>query len=173
MEDYITVNAPAPKLAADFSANIKSAPLTAVFTDKSTGSPTKWVWNFGDGTSARNTQNPTHKYSTAGTYTVTLTVTDAAGATATKSATVTVYAMPVASFSASSRSGKAPLTVTFKDTSTGSPTAWRWSFGDGAVKASKNPIHTYSKAGSYTVKLTVTNAVDSKTVTKTGYIVVK
>lgn len=47
---------------------------TAVtFTDQSTGSPSAWSWDFGDGNSSTD-QNPTHSYSTAGTYTVTLTV---------------------------------------------------------------------------------------------------
>ena len=47
---------------AAFSASPTSgkAPLNVVFTDKSTGAPTKWKWNFGDGTSA-TTKNPTHK----------------------------------------------------------------------------------------------------------------
>jgi hypothetical protein len=62
--------------------------LTAIFEDQSTGNPTSWRWEFGDGqTSAA--QNPTHTYSTAGTYTVTLTATNAAGS-ATFSRSVTV-----------------------------------------------------------------------------------
>jgi hypothetical protein len=62
--------------------------LQAIFEDLSTGNPTSWRWEFGDGqTSAA--QNPTHTYSTAGTYTVTLTATNAAGS-ATFSRSVTV-----------------------------------------------------------------------------------
>jgi hypothetical protein len=45
------------------------------FTDASSGSPTSWLWDFGDGeTSAA--QNPSHSYLTAGLYTVTLTIND-------------------------------------------------------------------------------------------------
>jgi PKD repeat protein len=54
------------------------APLTVQFTDQSTGSPTGWAWNFGDGGTA-TTQNPSHVYSTTGTYTVTLTATNSCG----------------------------------------------------------------------------------------------
>ncbi|WP_141241570.1 PKD domain-containing protein, partial [Methanosarcina spelaei] len=67
-------------------------------------------------------------------------------------------------------SGKAPLNVKFTDTSTGTPAAWKWSFGDGTSSTQQNPVHKYSKAGTYTVILTVKNAVGSNTVTKTDYI---
>jgi PKD repeat protein len=42
------------------------------FTDASTGASV-WNWTFGDGTSA-SVRNPSHKYPTAGTYTVTQSV---------------------------------------------------------------------------------------------------
>jgi PKD repeat protein len=62
------------------------------FTDTSSGSPTSWLWNFGDpasGTSNTSTaQNPAHAFLSAGTYNVSLTATNAAGSnTATKSIT--------------------------------------------------------------------------------------
>lgn len=37
-----------------------------------------------------------------------------------------------AEFTADTTSGCAPLTVNFSDLSTGSPTSWNWSFGDGS-----------------------------------------
>jgi PKD repeat protein len=64
---------------------------------------------------------------------------------------------PVAIFSTSPTSGNAPLKVQFTDKSTGSPTSWKWSFGDGTSSTEKDPIHTYSTAGIYTVNLTVSN----------------
>jgi hypothetical protein len=46
--------------------------------------------------------------------------------------------------------------VTFKDTSSGiKPTKWTWNFGDGSKSTSQNPSHTYKKAGTYKVCLTV------------------
>ena len=66
--------------------------------------------------------------------------------------------------------GKAPLKVTFTDKSTGSPTSWKWSFGDGTYSTASNPTHKYSQEGNYTVKLTATNAAGSSTTTKTNYI---
>ena len=82
----------------------------------------------------------------------------------------TLSTSPIAAFSASPTSGKAPLKVKFTDKSTGSPTSWKWSFGDGTDSTSKSPAHTYSKAGKYTVSLTVKNAAGSNTKTVSGYI---
>ena len=162
---------------AVFYASPKSgkAPLSVKFTDKSTGTPTKWKWSFGDGKSSTE-KNPTHKYSATGKYTVKLTVTNAAGSnTATKSKYIIVKTSqaPVAVFYASPKSGKAPLSVKFTDKSTGTPTKWKWSFGDGKSSTEKNPTHKYSATGKYTVKLTVTNAAGSNTATKSKYIIVK
>jgi len=163
------------KPVAAFSASPTSgkAPLKVTFTDKSTGTPTKWKWTFGDGTTSTK-QNPVYKYSKAGKYTVKLTVSNAAGSnTVTKTNYVTVIAKPVAAFSASPTSGKAPLKVTFTDKSTGSPTKWKWSFGDGTTSTKQNPVYKYSKAGKYTVKLTVSNAAGSNTKTISNCITVK
>lgn len=74
---------------------------------------------------------------------------------------------PTASFTASPTSGTAPLAVQFTDTSTGSPTAWAWDFGDGATSAAQNPGHTYTAPGTYTVTLTASNAAGSSTATAT------
>lgn len=53
---------------------------TVQFSDQSTGAPTSWDWDFGDGTTSTQ-RNPSHAYSSAGSYTVTLTAGNAAGST--------------------------------------------------------------------------------------------
>lgn len=78
--------------------------------------------------------------------------------TATLSIKVTPSVIiPVAAFTASPTSGNAPLNVAFADASIGSPTSWKWSFGDGTDSTERNPTHTYSAAGSYTVTLAASN----------------
>jgi hypothetical protein len=52
----------------------------------------------------------------------------------------------------------APAYVQFFDTSTGNPISWEWVFGDGGTSYERNPLHTYSTAGTFTVALTVTDA---------------
>jgi PKD repeat protein len=64
---------------------------------------------------------------------------------------------PVANFTANPTSGYKPLTVTFTDNSTGSPTSWSWSFGDGNTSTVQNPQHEYVSAGNFTVNLTASN----------------
>ena len=49
------------------------APLTVNFQDTTVGGATGWSWAFGDGGTS-TVQNPTHTYSTPGTYSVVLTV---------------------------------------------------------------------------------------------------
>ena len=70
--------------------------LTASFTSTSSdpdGSIVSYAWSFGDGGTSTS-QNPSHTYAAAGTYSVSLTVTDNGGATGSKSANVTVTAPP-------------------------------------------------------------------------------
>jgi PKD repeat protein len=54
------------------------APLTVAFFDTSVNSPTSWFWSFGDGSTSPS-QNPSHAYTSAGSYTVTLTAINAVG----------------------------------------------------------------------------------------------
>jgi PKD repeat protein len=65
---------------SDFSgAPLVGAPTLSVsFTDASTGSPTSWDWDFGDGGSS-TAQSPGHDYTSAGSYAVSLTATNAGG----------------------------------------------------------------------------------------------
>jgi len=116
-----------------------------------------------------------HTYSKTGRYTVRLTVRNAAGSnTVTRSNYITVNTLkpPVAAFSATPTSGSVPLNVTFTDKSTGSPASWSWSLGDGTTSIEKNPVHTYSKTGRYTVRLTARNAAGSNTVIRSNFIFV-
>jgi PKD repeat protein len=53
-------------------------PTTVVFLDRSTGPPTSWYWNFGDG-GASTLQNPVHTYSGPGVYLVSLNVSNEVG----------------------------------------------------------------------------------------------
>jgi len=79
---------------------------------------------------------------------------------------------PAADFEADIRQGGTPVTVQFTDLSTGAPTTWAWTFGDGGTASAQNPVHTYETAGTFTVSLTATNADGSDTETKVGYIIV-
>ena len=73
---------------------------------------------------------------------------------------------PVAAFTFSPASPQTNAPVTFTDTSTGGPTSWQWSFGDGGTSTLRNPTHTYAVAGAYTIALTATSAGGSNQTTR-------
>ena len=171
--DYITVTYKEP--VANFSADVTSGtvPLTVQFTDSSTNSPTTWSWKFGDGGKSTD-QNPTHKYTDAGEFTVSLTAKNSAGSNITKIThyiTVISASSPVAAFTADATSGTVPLTIRFNDTTSNTPTSWLWSFGDGSSSTEKNPAHTYANTGTYTVSLTAANDVGNSSKTAINYII--
>jgi len=62
-----------PTVSANFvgSPRTGTTPTNVSFTDTSTGSPDDWLWDFGDGGTSTS-QNPTHNYTSTGTYTVEL-----------------------------------------------------------------------------------------------------
>ncbi len=171
--DYITVTALAP--IANFTANVTSGtqPLTVGFTDLSTGTPTAWNWSFGDGAFSI-VQNPVHAYTNTGMFTVSLTAMNASGSntlTRTNYITVTIPP-PVANFTANVTEGLSPRTIKFTDTSTGSPTAWNWSFDDGALSVVQHPVHMYVQPGNHTVTLTASNAGGANLTVKDKYIII-
>ena len=88
----------------------------------------------------------------------------------------TTVVAPVANFTTSTNQVCAGQTVTFTNTSTGSPTSFSWDFGAGASPAtstSAGPIVvTYSTAGTATVSLTVSNTAGSNNKTSTNLITV-
>jgi gliding motility-associated-like protein len=85
---------------------------------------------------------------------------------------ITYAQVPSANFTAATTSGCSPLVVDFQDQSTGSPTSWLWDFGNGATSTLQNPSTTYFNPGTYTIRLTVTNANGTNTITRSDYIVI-
>jgi len=87
----ITGNVMYIPLNARFTANITAgaAPLAVKFTDRSTGPPASWKWEFGNGGDSSD-RNPTHTFSTAGSYRVVLNVTNVTGYFSQSAGTITV-----------------------------------------------------------------------------------
>jgi PKD repeat protein len=159
-----------PPVAA-FTAPTTCTPGGACqFTDASTdadGTIASRAWDFGDPASgAANTstdQNPTHTFATANTYQVKLTVTDNGGATNSVTNAVAVGTTggtpPTASFDIPSDC-VAGTPCGFHSTSSdadGTIASAAWDFGDGATGDGVDATHTFAAAGSFAVKLTVTD----------------
>ena len=72
---------------------------------------------------------------------------------------------PVARASATPSTGPVPLTVNFSSTGSsdpeGQPLTYSWDFGDHTASTLANPTHIYNTAGPYTVRLTLSDGVNS------------
>ena len=170
------------------------APLTVKFSDRSTGSPIAWQWDFGDGNTSSE-QNPTHVYATAGRYITRLTASNSGGSdsftsyvwvrptrvfppytpqpTPTPSVTTTpttppgpATRSPVSFFAMNKTFGSSPMSVQFTDRSFNGPTGWQWDFGDGQTSTLRNPVNTFTEPGTYSVSLTVTNSIGESTTSR-------
>jgi PKD repeat protein len=164
VSDHVVIE-PAPIAAFMVIVN----QLTATFTNTSADATT-YSWDFGDGNSS-TAPNPTHTYAMGGVYTVTLTATSACG-TDVFTQQISANSTPIAGFTSDVTEGCVDLTVTYTQTSTGSPTAYQWSFEGGtpSTSTSPTPVVTYSTAGTYDVELTATNAAGSNTIMLADYI---
>lgn len=154
----VTISAGTPPKAA-FMYTILGNQVN--FIDASTGSPSSWSWAFGDGTTS-TARNPIHTYPTSGAFTVTLMVMNAAGSDTVSQAVVITPDLPVSQFTYKPNG----LQVNFADASTGNPSSWSWTFGDGGTSTQQNPVHNYPAFGNYTVTLKVTNAAGANSSTQ-------
>ena len=128
------------------------------------GDTLTYAWDFGDsGTST--SQNPTHSYAAAGTYSAKVTASDGKGGTATSTVSITVTAPtnhnPTVTVARTPTGSVATGTaITFTATaadSDGDTLTYAWDFGDTQTSAVQNPSHSYTAAGTYTAKVTVTD----------------
>jgi PKD repeat protein len=131
-------------------------PLTVRFTDKTSGTPTSWSWDFGDGTTSTE-QNPIHTYTKNGRYTVSLTTDGDDKNKQVKNDLIRVAEGPTAAFNTMPADVTVGTQVQFVDLSTGNPSTWSWEFGDGGTSSLQSPVYVYSRPGSYTVQLTVSD----------------
>jgi gliding motility-associated-like protein len=138
-----------------------------------------YTWDFGDGSPAVTTsisapQNISHTYSTSGTYTVTLTAQNGCGIT-TKTQQTCIEAPLIPSFTLNNYSGCSALTTTTTATNTTiatnpcSPPSYVWSIAYASAycgtsitsipnQTTTNASFNFTEPGTYTIKLTATNA---------------
>jgi len=172
---FSSVSAQAP--VANFTGNPLAgcSPVIINFQDLSTGNPTSWSWNFGNGNTSV-LQNPTASYFTPGAYTISLTVTNANGSnTLTRTQYINVYEPPTVDFSGSPLSGCFPLRVQFTDMSQpglgNTNVSWFWDFGNGTTSTLQNPMATFVTTGNFTITLRVTNDKGcTRTISRPNYI---
>lgn len=125
------------------------------FNDDSRGDVVSYIWDFGDGTTSTD-KNPVHNYTNNGWYYVCLTVTNSQGISNMTCKDVQVGEGCRANFIYSLDNNT--RTVKFQDQSYGSPSEWKWNFGDSVgVSTEQNPVYTYQEPGYYVVQLDIKN----------------
>jgi len=142
------------------------------FTDMSTGNPTTWNWTFNDGNTS-TLQNPTNAFPAAGTYSVNLNVTNVSGlfSDISHDQVVSDVTAPLTMFTKNYWLVIFSRPIQFNDTSSNTPTAWNWSFGDGKYSEVQNATHQYVKRGRWTVLLNASNTAGYSTNTSTVWII--
>jgi PKD repeat protein len=107
-----------------------------------------------------------------GAYSVTVSLD---GCTAKDTINVTTSVSVLSNFGYSAGGSCLPVAVSFSDSSTAfcsqSITSWKWTFGDGTTSTQRNPVHTYTSADSFNVKLLVTSSGGSSA-TRTKKVIV-
>jgi len=171
-----------PPIAMNYTFTVGCLGSPVQFTDQSTGGPFTYQWNFGDASALGTIQNPTHTYSTAGTYTTSLIVTNTGNCKDTLAYPLTVDPPPIADFTGDTLAGCPDHDVQFSDNSTsavGSIVSWFWDLGNGTTSTWQYPnLAYYTNTSSitnanYTVALTVVNTKGcTATVVKNNYITV-
>ena len=146
------------KPRANFAVDLGSgcSPLKVDFSNASTGSPKSYYWNFGNGINSTDENPTTQTYYTDSVYsdyTVRLIATNTCG-NDTMSRKVTVSPSTVKAFFGIDRTeGCSPLTINLSGASSyGSKVTYE--LGDGTITNTMDVTHTFTKAGTYTVRQT-------------------
>ncbi len=160
IKQSVTVNA---KPVVALSVNVPNQCLKGnsfAFTNNSSAvGSVSYLWTFGDGGVSTQT-SPFHSYSAAGTFTVKLKATSGSGCADSITRTVTVYPDPSLAFTIPNPiqciKGNSFQFVNGSSISPGS-LLYKWDFGDTATTTMTSPSHSYTTAGSFSIKLVATS----------------
>ncbi|MCX6807657.1 MAG: PKD domain-containing protein, partial [Patescibacteria group bacterium] len=114
-----------------------------------------YEWNFGDKVVRLGSAEITHKYDHTGIYKVQVTAYDNSGKTSRAEVQVAVSEPNlIAKIEADQTSGLVPLVVQFGVTgNANTAVSYEWDFGDGLKSSTRSPLHIFTKAGEYSVRL--------------------
>ncbi len=173
--DFIKVVQP---LEVSFTADTLQGcdSLTANFTAQTNVTADSLRWIFGDGGTA--TGNPvTRKFTKVGVFDVELRAYNPCGmVSSSKPAYITVGAKPEVIITSSSDSSAAPKCIPYEvrlHTLSDQPLSnWEWDFGDSDTTGAHlpNPVHTYTRTGSFSVRLISTANCGSDTTIRRDYL---
>ena len=148
---------------------------TVSFLNNTTGAAS-YTWNFGDGNTSTD-PNPSHLYTTFGTFPVIMTATGLNGCTITETVSVVFEKFVSASLvlDVTEYSGCVPLTLSTLTNNSINANSFVWDFGDGSAPYTSTtitpPNHIYTQAGNYSISLSASNSCNTANTT-IGTIVV-
>lgn len=147
---------------AEFNVVVNPTTKKVILEDMSMGQITDWYWEFGNGDFS-DLQNTEYQFTKAGKKEICLFILDKnSGCQSQKCKIVEVGTVDLlADFNFFI--DKTTKMVKFKDISSGTPTKWYWTFGDGTMQESKEAEHEYNTPGEYNVCLFVTDENKGKT----------
>ncbi|PKR81308.1 hypothetical protein CW751_04415 [Brumimicrobium salinarum] len=139
--------------------------ISTISNQNTSNSIVAWNWDFLDGNSS-TLPNPTHTYTSDGSYNVNLEVTSNNGCTYDSTIIVTVHPKPVADFTGTELTSCSPVCFNINSTSTVNAPAtisnYEWELSDGRSYSSTSPNwsdcikNNTGNTATYGVKLTVT-----------------
>jgi len=131
--------------------------------------PYSFNWNFGDGTHLIG-QQVNHIYTNTGVYPITLTVIDNQGNSINNITTASVLTRPLIANAHGPYYGFINEQVEFTGSASGGvqPYSWLWDFCDGTTSTLQNPIHAFTRDGTSTIILTVTDSQNNIQITSTS-----
>ena len=176
----IVLGYPMPSVHLHVQDGIQRLGQPSQFSANATGRELTYSWDFGDRTYQPDASGPqvTHTYNSSGSYTVTVTVTDSVGHSRSDTSTVQVLPPPpVASFTFTyyyygqivfdASSSQADPSTSIQ--------SYNWDFGDGTnpyTTSSPQVVYTYGNTGTYTVTLTVIDAIGQQSDAYTATVVI-
>ncbi len=160
-------NPPVANANGPYSGTVDNAvSFTSNGSSDPDGDPVTYLWDFGDGNTSTQA-DPTHTYTAADTYTVTLTVTDSHGAERQDTTTAEITSgggggnQPPVADAGPDKAAQVREDIVFDASASydpdGSIVSYGWDFGDGKTGTGAVITHKFTKDGTYTVTLTVTD----------------
>jgi gliding motility-associated-like protein len=164
--DTILVH-PLPIASFATTVNTGCSPLSVGFQNLSLGSPTNYIWNFGDGFFS-TAVNPTHTFTYGPNDTIFNVALIAINACGSDTSYFPIHVFPntvTSFFNTNPTVGCAPLNVQFTNYSQGGNLNYFWSFGNGQVSNAQSPSHLYTSSGTFIAQLVVDNGCSYDTST--------
>lgn len=172
--DSLRITVKGPSAILQYNPLSGCSPLAVSFNVVSHDS-LSYIWDFNDGNTFSSGDSSTiHTYTSPGTFLPSVVVKDTGGCILSLVGidTIRLYSSKV-KFIAADTAVCFGDSIYFSDSTFSGSTisGYRWEFGDGTISSAQHPVHFYSSAGTYTVKLFVSTAYGcTDSVVKPGYI---